>query len=411
MSNKNLKKRKKVLVQINSVCNGSTGKIMGEIQKCAIKNGYECISFFGRKKPFKGLKCFKMNSELFVYLHGALTLLFNNHGMYSYFHTKKLIKQIKRVNPDIIQLHNIHGYYLNYKVLFEYLKKDYKGKVFWTLHDCWSFTGHCAYFSYVKCDKWKCECNRCPQKNKYPKSLFFDSSKREYNRKKKIFNGVNNLTIITPSKWLANLVKKSYLNYQVKVINNGIDLHTFNYIYDDKIYGKYNIPYNKKIILGVSNIWEERKGFNDFIKLAKVFLGYDCVLILVGLSNKQLELLPSNVIGITRTDNQIELVKLYSIADVFVNPTKEEVLGMTNIEAIACGTPVITYNVGGCPEIVSDDVGFVCKSYDDLVKKISEFLNIDFKTHFFNKTDVIKKYDSKKCYKQYINLYDWCDEK
>lgn len=380
----------KKLVQINSVCNGSTGKIMGEIQRKAIENGYDAISFYGRRKPFKNYKCEKIGNILNICFHGGMTLLFNNHGMYSYFSTKKLVKKLKKINPDIIQLHNIHGYYLNYKILFNYLKKDFNGKVYWTLHDCWSFTGHCAYFDYVKCDRWKQYCHSCPQIKKYPVSLFFDTSKLEYNRKNKIFNGINNLTIITPSVWLADLVKKSYLDYPVEVVYNGVNLNLFKSTLDDSILDKYNLPRNKKIILGVANIWEKRKGLDDFVKLSND-ISSDIVIVLVGLNKKQIKKLPNNIIGIERTDNQIDLVKLYSIADVFVNPTKEDNYPTVNIESIACGTPVVTYNTGGCKEQIFKNTGYYCNNYIELLKKVNYCLKKITRTLFLVIRNVWKK--------------------
>ena len=407
----NKTKNAKKLVQINSVCNGSTGKIMGEIQRLANKNGYETLSLFGRRKPFIDLNCQKFGSNFSTLLHGGLTLLFNNHGMYSYFATKRLIRKLKRFNPDIIQLHNIHGYYLNYKLLFKYLKKDFTGKVFWTLHDCWTFTGHCAHFDYIKCEKWKNSCYNCPQIKKYPVSLFFDTSKKEYKRKKECFNGVNDLTLITPSKWLKDLVSLSYLNsYPVVVINNGIDLNIFKTNIDLSIRNKYSIPTDKKIILGVSSVWNKMKGLDDFHKLSKDIQD-NMLIVLVGLTEKQIKSMPNNIIGIKRTDNQDDLVKLYSLADVFVNPTLEDTYPTVNIEAIACGTPVVTYDTGGCKEQISEKTGFVCENYEDLVKKINYCIKKDFKKNSFSNKEVIQKFDSSFCYKKYIDLYDGCDKK
>lgn len=411
MIDNNSNNKGKKLVQINSVCNGSTGKIMGEIQKCATKNGYTCISFYGRRKGFKNLNSKKINSEFFVYLHGALTLLCNHHGRYSFFQTKRLVKKLRKINPDIIQLHNIHGYYLNYKVLFKYLKNEFKGKVFWTLHDCWPFTGHCAYFDYVKCNKWQTCCENCPQIKKYPVSLFFDTSKSEYVFKRNLFNDVKDLTIITPSKWLANLVAKSYLNnYNVKVINNGIDLNIFKQVIDSNVKIKYGIEEGKKIVLGVSNIWEDRKGLNDFIDMSSI-ISKNIQIVLVGLTEKQISKLPSNIIGITRTDNQEDLVKLYSIADVFVNPTKEDNYPTVNIESIACGTPVLTYDTGGCKEQIYKNTGFVCKNYSELVDKLEYCIDNDYKHKTFDNSKIIDKLDSNKCYEQYIKLYNGSDKK
>lgn len=411
MIDNNSNNKGKKLVQINSVCNGSTGKIMGEIQKCAAKNGYTCISFYGRRKGFKNLNSKKINSEFFVYLHGALTLLFNHHGRYSFFQTKRLVKKLRKINPDIIQLHNIHGYYLNYKILFKYLKNEFNGKVFWTLHDCWPFTGHCAYFDYVQCNKWQTCCKNCPQIKKYPVSLFFDTSKSEYVFKRNLFNDVKDLTIITPSKWLANLVAKSYLNnYNVTVINNGIDLNIFKQVIDSNVKIKYGIEEGKKIVLGVSNIWEDRKGLNDFIDMSSI-ISKNIQIVLVGLTEKQISKLPSNIIGITRTDNQEDLVKLYSIADVFVNPTKEDNYPTVNIESIACGTPVLTYDTGGCKEQIYKNTGFVCKNYSELVDKLEYCIDNDYKHKTFDNSKIIDKLDSNKCYEQYIKLYNGSDKK
>ena len=396
----------KKIVQINSVCNGSTGKIMGEIEAILSKNGYNVTCFYGRRKPFKDKNCEKICNKFSVFLHGIFTLLFNYHGCYSYFTTKKMIKKLKRINPDIIHLHNIHGYYLNYNLLFKYLKNDFNGKVYWTLHDCWSFTGHCAYFDYIKCNKWKEHCNQCPQLKTYPISLFFDTSYNEYKLKKETFTNVNNLTIITPSKWLKELLKKSYLNkYKIKLINNGINLQVFKPIIDKTIYKKYNIKADKKIILGVASPWSKRKGFDDFLKLSKI-ISNNYQIVLVGLTNKQLNILPENIIGISRTDNQKELVKIYSIADVFVNPTLEDNYPTVNLEAIACGTPIVTYNTGGCKEQVFNNTGFVCNNFDELLLKINYCLENDYKKNIFDNSKCLDKLNSDFKYNEYLKLYE-----
>ena len=394
---------KKRLVQINSVCNGSTGKIMGEIQRRANEYGYETLSIYGRRKPFKDLNCKKNGSGISTILHGGLTLLFNNHGMYSYFNTKKLVRRLREFKPDIIQLHNIHGYYLNYKLLFKYLKNEFKGKVFWTLHDCWAFTGHCPYFSNIKCTKWQTQCHDCPQIRIYPKSLIFDTSKKEYERKKECFNGIKNLTLITPSIWLSNIVKESFLKYPVKVINNGIDLSIYKPTIDNKIKEKYHIPNNK--ILGVSSIWIKIKGIDIFMNLQKD-IPENTIIVMVGLTKKQIAKLPSNIIGIERTDSQEELVKLYSAADVFANPTLEDNYPTVNLEAIACGTPVVTYNTGGCKEQIYKNTGFVCNSYDEFLSKIKYCIDNDYKNKTFSNKECLDKFNAKSKYDEYMKLYN-----
>ena len=392
------------LVQISTVCNGSVGKIMHDIEVSAIDNGIEAISLYGRRKGFKDVPSFKYGNNISFVFHVLLTYFFGFQGTYAKYYTKKMIKKIKEFNPDIIQLHNIHGYYLNYPMLFNYLKKEFKGKVYWTFHDCLPITGHCAYFDYVNCHKWENMCDNCPQLKSYPPQRI-DTSKKEYELKKEVFNEVPNMTLITPSIWLKDILDKSYLkDYPKVVINNGINLDIFKYTYDEDIYTKYNIPKDKKIILGVASVWEPRKGLDVFYKLAND-LYEDTVIVLVGLSKKQLKGLPKNIIGILRTDNQLDLVKIYSIADIFVNPTKEDNYPTVNIEAIACSTPVITYNTGGCKEQVTSETGCVVESYEDLLKSVNLFLANDFKKIVFNNTNVLNKIDAKIKFQEYIDLY------
>ncbi len=399
----------KKLIQINSVCNGSTGKIMASIQDEANKNNYETLSIYGRRKGYKNLKCIKVGGLLSFFDHIFLTALFDLHGLGSYFKTKKMVKILRKENPDIIHLHNIHGYYLNYPVLFKYLKNEYKGKIFWTLHDCWTFTGHCPFFSTVNCNKWKTKCNHCPQKYNYPISILLDNSSKNFLEKKSYFTGIKNLTIITPSKWLEKLVKQSFLKeYNVETINNGIDLSIYKQINNDSIKLKYNIPQDKKILLGVANIWEARKGLWDFIELSKRIKD-DYLIILVGVTKKQMKNLPNNIIGIKRTDNQQDLVKLYSIADFFINPTYEDNYPTVNLEALACNTRVITYDTGGCIEQIGNNCGYVIKKDSNKIKNVENILKIiynDNKKEF--KVDI--NLDKKEMAKKILKLYEENDK-
>jgi len=364
---------KKKIVYINVVCNGSTGKIMCDTALKAEKEGYETYCFYGRGNPKKNINAIKIGNKLSILFHVLLARFgFNGHG--SYFATKKLIKNLRKINPDIIHMHNIHGYYLNLKVLFKYLKNEYNGKIIWMLHDCWAFTGYCSYFSYVDCKKWQNKCYKCPQKKLYPKE-FIDTSKREYKFKKKLFTGLNNLTLVTPSNWLKKVVEKSFLKeYPVKAIHNGINLDIFKPIDNYSVYKKYNIPKNKKILLGVANIWETRKGFDVFLELSKI-IKEDEIIILVGLNDKQLKDLPENIIGIIRTENQEELAELYSLSDVFINPSYEETFSLVTVEAMACGTPVVVCGLTAPKELVTDEVGVVVNEYSaqnyyDAYKKV-----------------------------------------
>lgn len=395
----------KKLVQINVVCNGSTGKIMNDISKGAIVDGYETYCFYGRGKEGKNSNYIKVGNKLSIIFHVLLTRVFNKHGHGSYFDTKKLIQKIKKINPDIIQLHNIHGYYINLKVLFKYLKHEYNGKIVWTLHDCWAFTGHCSYFTAINCNKWKTECFGCPLKLQYPKSYLFDTSKREYYFKKKIFTDIKNLEIVVPSNWLKGLVNNSFLkDYKVNVINNGINLDVFKPSRNDSIYDKYNIPKDKKIILGVANIWEERKGFNTFLGLSKL-INKDEIIVLVGLSEKQKSNLPDNIVGIEKTQNQTELAEIYSIATVFVNPSLEETFSLVTVEAMACGTPVIVCDTSAVKELVTDKVGYIVDKYS-----AEDYYNayLKLKIKKIKKQDLLsqsKKYSKEKFVNEYIKLY------
>jgi glycosyltransferase involved in cell wall biosynthesis len=294
-------------------------------------------------------------------MHGLQTRIFDNHGMASKIATKKLIKQIKQINPNIIHLHNIHGYYLNYAILFEYLN-ELNIPIVWTLHDCWSITGHCTYFSFVGCNKWKSECYSCPQKKSYPTSWFIDRSKENFRLKKKHFTSLSNMTIVPVSNWLSDLIKESYLHkYPIRTIHNGIDLSVFKPSDSEKFKSMYNIQ-NKFILLGVANKWELRKGLKDFVELSNL-LDSDYKIVLVGLSRKQIEQLPDNILGIERTESVEGLAEIYSAGDVFLNPTYEDNFPTTNLEALACGTPVITYETGGSPEAIDESTGIGTGKY------------------------------------------------
>lgn len=316
---------------------------------------------FGRGSAKNCMQATRIGSKLDNYLHFARTRLFDSHGFGSARATNKLIAKIKVLNPDVIHLHNLHGYYLHIGLLFDYLKQTQK-PVVWTLHDCWAFTGHCAYFDYVDCKRWKSQCHDCPLKSEYPKSLFFDRSRRNYQQKKILFAGVQGLTIVTPSKWLAGLVKESFLQeYPISLIHNGIDLEAFKPT-QSEFRKRYKLE-DHFIVLGVASIWGERKGYGYFIDLAKQ-LSSDEKIVLVGLSTEQIKQLPPGIIGIAKTQSTSELAEIYSAADLFINPTLEDNFPTTNLEALACGTPVVTFNSGGSPECLDEGCGLVVERGD-----------------------------------------------
>ena len=388
------------VVSINTVCNGSTGKIVGSISSSLIESGEEAFCIYGRRKGYANIPCKKIGGFFSFWYHVFLTTVFDLHGHGSYFKTKKIVRELKKLSPDIIHLHNIHGYYINYKVLFNYLKNEYQGRVFWTLHDCLPMTGHCAYFSNVSCEKWKTECHDCPNKKMYPTSLLFDRSRKNYQEKKNLFNGVKDLTIITPSVWLQNIVLSSYLKkYPVKTINNGIDLNIFYPRLADSIFDKYNIPKDKRALLGVASIWEKRKGLDDFLMLSKL-VNDDYVIVLVGLNNKQISKLKQykNIIGIRRTENQDDLASLYSVSFALINPTYEDNYPTVNIEALASGTRVIAYDTGGCVEQAINPNMYIVKktTKNNNVKNIIKLLETmdeyqDFDTSIYSDKLFTKK--------------------
>lgn len=340
------------VLMINSVCGiRSTGKICAEIAERYENDGHEVKIAYGRETvPEKYQKyAVRIGNDWDVKVHALKTRLTDKHGLGSKKVTKEFLKWAEEYSPDLLWLHNIHGYYINYEMLFAWIKKHPDMQVKWTLHDCWAFTGHCSHFTFVKCCKWKSNCEKCPQKDRYPLS-YVDSSKSNYLRKKIAFTGVANMSVITPSQWLADLVRKSFLReYSVEVVNNTINSDVFKPSQSD-FRERHNLI-GKKIILGVASTWDDRKGLDDFYKLADM-LDENFAIVLVGLSKQQLENIPNNIIGIERTNGQKELAEIYTTADVFVNPTYEDTYPTVNLEAQACGTPVITYRTGGSPESV-----------------------------------------------------------
>ena len=394
------------VIQINTTCNwGSTGHIAEGIGNAIINTGGKNYILYGRYGNPSNSYAYKYNKKIDFYYHILQTRLFDRHGLASNIATRKIIDAIRQLKPNIIHLHNIHGYYLNYKILFKFLSET-NIPIVWTLHDCWSYTGHCAYYSYIKCERWKIGCHNCPQTTSYPSTWCFDRSENNYLDKKYFFTSVKNMTIVPVSNWLANELKSSFLNkYPIKVIHNGINLDIFC---PQKIHKKDFGVDDKFVILGVASNWEKRKGLNDFIYL-RTLLPSEFIIILIGLSESQIKKMPKGIIGIRRTNNVQELAKYYSVSDVYINFSVEETFGMTTCESLACGTPIIVYNSTACPEIVSKDTGFIIEPGDfesviDAIQKIkilgkNKYQNIcrQRAVQHFNKEDK---------YIEYINLYN-----
>ncbi len=385
---------------INVVCGiKSTGRICTDIAKQLEKQGHEVKIAYGRDNVPENLQHFaiRIGTDRDVTFHGIKARLLDGMGFGSRNATEEFISWVRKFNPDVIHLHNIHGYYLNINVLFNYLKTCGK-RIIWTMHDCWSFTGHCMYFNYEKCERWKTGCGGCPQKGVYPVRWGPDKSAKNYQLKRSLFSNIPNLSIVTPSLWLEDLVKQSFMGqYPVQTIHNGIDTRVFKPT-RNRIHQDFGIE-GKKIILGVAAVWDRRKGLSDFISLANK-IDEDYIIVLVGLNQNQIKQLPSNIIGIERTDSVEELVALYSAAYVFVNATYEDNYPTTNIESIACGTPVITYDTGGSPESANMyGITITNKSSNGIIKALDEISNL-------TSTIPVSDLSNDETIKRYISIYN-----
>ena len=404
----------KRLLQINPVVrvSTSTGRIMQEIGELAMQNGWE--SYVAYSKGRDGIRTcashtIPVGNKWDTWMHGLETRLLDRHGLASVSVTYDFIKHLKEISPDIVHIHNIHGYFLNYPVLFEYLSKS-GIPVVWTVHDCWLYTGHCYYYSYIQCNKWESGCGDCPQKRKFPASWWLDRSARNYQDKQEAFTSMpyGKLTIVPVSDWIRGEMSRSFLKgYPFRVIHNGIDTEVFTVYGAEEVKRKYGWQ-GKHVLLGVASIWSEEKGLPDFIKLAQQ-LRDDEMIVLVGVTEELKSQLPQNVYGIRRTENIRELAQLYSAADVFVNPTWQDNYPTVNMEAIACGTPVVTYRTGGSVEAVTEDTGFIVEQGD--VKGLLDSVRVieQYGKHYY--ADRCRKYAlanfrKEDRYADYLNLYE-----
>ena len=354
---------------INSVAGvGSTGRIAADKCRELMAQGHECLLAYGREKAnCDDVPTVQIGTPMDYKLHGLRTRLLDDHGFGSRKATEQFLSEVRKWDPDVIWLHNVHGYYIHIGLLFDYLRSCGK-QIFWTLHDCWSFTGHCAYFDFAGCDRWKTGCHSCPQKHTYPASLLRDGSASNYRIKRRIFTGIPDLTIVTPSRWLANLVRESILGeYPVEVVYNTINTDIFKPSVSD-----FRVCHGlegKKVILGVAGVWEERKGMRDFVKLSGM-LPEDCKIVLVGVTPDLARNLPEEILALPKTGSAKELAEIYSAADVFVNPTYEDNLPTVNLEARACGARIVCYDTGGCAEtlgpgdvlVPKGDVAALCEA-------------------------------------------------
>lgn len=406
----------KTIVFINGANVGSTGRIVYALSALAEEKGYRTFRAYPKSRNLLPPRenDIIISSVPVKFLSTRSAFLTGLNGCFAWFSTRRLLKKLNRIRPDVLHFHNLHDSYINLPMLFRYIKKR-RIKIVWTLHDCWSFTGHCPYFTLAACERWRSGCGKCPQLRAYP-PLLFDTTAWLWKKKREWFTGVKDLTIVTPSEWLAGLVRESFLKeYPVEVVVNGIDLETFRptasdfrkthgFRDPDAPEGESGKP--KHLILGVSFDWGRRKGLDVFEYLA-ARLGEDYQIVLVGTNDALDARLPDNIVKIHRTNNAKELAAIYTAADVFVNPTREEVLGMVNLEALACGTPVITFRTGGSPEALDERSGSVVP-VDDNEALLREIVRV-CETRPFRPEDCIARAASlerDKQFAQYLRFYE-----
>ena len=394
------------VLQINTTgSSGSTGRIASEIGDLTLKLGHESTIGVGRIYGQSKSSMIRIGNRIDFILHVLNSRMFDRHGFGSKRATDSFISRISEWDPDIVHLHNIHGYYIHIGVLFDYLGKANK-PVIWTFHDCWPFTGHCSHFQYVNCVKWQSECVKCPNIHGYPKSWFIDNSRDNYSKKKGLFTDIKEMILVSPSAWLAGSLSNSFLSgYETMVINNGVDLKKFRPFRDERVIKKYKLGH--KYILGVASVWTDKKGLADFIKLRKL-LDPEVEIVLVGVTPKQAKSLPYGIKGILRTETTDELATIYSKAEVFVNPTYVDNFPSVNIENLACGTPVITYNTGGSPESIDEKTGIVVKKGDINALAIAISVIIGKGKEFFSRDCRLRAetyYNTEERSADYFSLY------
>ena len=404
----------KRVLQINPVIRKttSTGKIIAEISAVAQTCGWESHVAYSRGRdgaPPDGGFYLPVGGRLSVALHGALTRLTDRHGLGSKVATFRFIRQVEKLDPDVIHIHNIHGYFLNYKMLFDYLRRSGK-PVVWTVHDCWLYTGHCYHYDSIGCDRWKSGCHDCPQKRDFPSSLLADRSKRNFEDKRAAFTSLDKdrFVLVTVSGWMRNQMKESFLKgCRFEVIHNGIDTDMFVPVPAGNFIARHHLE-GKHILLGVANIWSKEKGLDDFIRLASM-LGDDEIIVLVGLGEARAASMPGRIVGLPRTASVEELREIYSAADAFVNLTWQDNYPTVNMEAMACGTPVVTYGTGGSGESVFEGAGAVV-GQGDLEAVLAAVRQIETRGRDFYldrcRAVALEHFNKVDCFRKYIDLYE-----
>lgn len=363
-------------VQINSRADVWAESIIFSKHRELQSQGDESWVFWARGEHEQDEYMQKIASYPEVCADALFTRIDGRAGFHSKTVTRRLLKKLDAIDPDVVHLHVLLGYYINVRMLFEWLA-SHRCQVIWTLHDCWAFTGHCIYFTYAQCMQWHDGCafyQTCPQKNEYPETVFGgDQSVRwSFEEKKRLFTMLpaERMKLITPSQWLADLVKQSFLSkYDVKVVHNAVNTSIFKPSQSD-FRKKYGIG-NRFMVLGVASKWSERKGLRDIFRLANDLNPEYYAVVGIGLSKDQINSSPSNFIGLERTKSVVELAEAYTAADVLFNPTKEDNFPTVNLECEACGTPVVTYDIGGCKETLNRNDSRAVSNYQEAVQYVT----------------------------------------
>ena len=396
------------LLQINvDANNGSNGSIAQELGREALRRGWESYIAYGRRSVPSESTLIRIGNDLDVKIHGIQSRLFDNHGLASKSATRQFLKSVDEIRPNLIHLHNIHGYYLNYKLLFEYFKEK-NIPIVWTFHDCWPFTGHCGYFESVQCEKWKTGCHSCELRKFYPKSLFLDRSSRNFRLKKSLFTSINSLHITTVSKWLMSKVRDSFFrDYPISTVYNFVNEKIFSPNVERINRCDYGLD-DRKILIGAAANWVPSKGIPDFNALAGS-LSDKYQIVMVGVTEEVKNQISSNVHCLSRVESPQKLAALYAEADILLNLSRQETFGMTTLEAMACGTPGISYNNTACPEVLSNDTGVIVptgniKAVEEAIELIEKKGKKSFKDNCVARANTI--FSKNNIISQYFDVYD-----
>lgn len=393
------------IVQINTTFNqGSIGRTTAEVHGYLVANG-DASYVFTSTVDDKANNVYCIGNTFDHKIHGLLSKLFGLQAYFSHVPTRKLLRKLDGIKPDVVHLRNLHSNYINLPMLLRYLAKKNIATVL-TLHDCWFITGKCCYYTHVNCDKWKSECHDCPALKYDNVSWFFDRTRKVYNDKKRLFSAIPRLAVCGNSQWTTDQASKSFLKDASYVgrIYNWIDQEVYHFEDCQDLRVKHNLE-GKFVVLGVSQGWSNRKGLDIFIKLANSLPLVKFVLVGKMNSNEQL---PDNIISVGQTQNIKELCKYYSLADVFINPSLQETFGKVSAEALCCGTPIIVNNATANPELVGDGCGYVVNN-NDISEYVSCLNRIQTagKGAFSSKCIAFAKenFDRETNIREYINLY------